>query len=88
MYAIRSYYDFRRRFVRDRRDAVGRPVPEVDEDGAVHMPGGGMQMMHGADHSMHMPGMLSPEQMQELEARITSYNVCYTKLLRFQARLG
>ncbi len=45
-----------------------RPVPEVDEGGAMHMAEGAMQMMHGADHSMHMPGMLSPDQMQELEA--------------------
>lgn len=42
-------------WLRDR----GRPVPEVDAGGAVHM-------MHDADHSMHMPGMLSPEQLQEL----------------------
>lgn len=46
-------------WLRDR----GRPVPEVDASGAVHM-------MHGPDHSMHMPGMLSPGQLQELsEAR-------------------
>jgi uncharacterized protein (DUF305 family) len=51
-------------WLRDR----GRSVPEVDESGAVHMAAEDMQMMHGADHSMHMPGMLSPEQMQELEA--------------------
>jgi uncharacterized protein (DUF305 family) len=51
-------------WLRDR----GRPVPEVDDTGAVHMAQAAGQMMHGADHSMHMPGMLSPEQMQELEA--------------------
>jgi uncharacterized protein (DUF305 family) len=51
-------------WLRDR----GRPVPEVDEAGALHMAAGDMQMMHGADRSMHMPGMLSTEQMQELEA--------------------
>ena len=57
-------------WLRDR----GRPVPEVDENGAVHMPGGdegmaaGAHAMHGADHSMQMPGMLSAEQMQELRA--------------------
>ena len=44
------------RWLRDR----GRPVPEVGEDGA-------MPMVHGADHSMHMPGMLTPGQLQELE---------------------
>lgn len=42
-------------WLRDR----GRPVPEVDAAGTVHM-------MHGPDHSMHMPGMLSPEQLGEL----------------------
>lgn len=42
-------------WLRDR----GRPVPEVGSDG------------HMADHSghdMHMPGMLSPEQLEELRA--------------------
>ncbi|HSG07944.1 MAG TPA: DUF305 domain-containing protein [Longimicrobiales bacterium] len=43
-------------WLRDR----GRPVPEVDAGGAVHT-------MHGPDHSMHMPGMLTPEQLHELE---------------------
>lgn len=44
------------RWLRDR----SRPVPEVEESGA-------MPMMHGMDHSMHMPGMLSPQQLEELE---------------------
>jgi uncharacterized protein (DUF305 family) len=39
----------------------GRPVPHVAEGGEVHA-------MHGTDHSMHMAGMLSPEQLRELEA--------------------
>jgi uncharacterized protein (DUF305 family) len=42
-------------WLRDR----SRPVPEVDGAGAV-------QMMHGPDHYMHMPGMLSPEQLRDL----------------------
>jgi uncharacterized protein (DUF305 family) len=37
-----------------------QPVPEVMvKDGTV--------MVHGADHLAHMPGMLSPEQMAELD---------------------
>jgi uncharacterized protein (DUF305 family) len=44
------------RWLRDR----GRPVPEVDAGGAMHT-------MHGMDHSMHMPGMLTAEQLKELE---------------------
>jgi len=38
----------------------GRPVPQVED-------GGAMQMMHGTDHTMHMPGMLTTEQLNELE---------------------
>lgn len=37
----------------------GEPVPEV------HMMGGEL-MVHGADHSMHMTGMLTPEQLERL----------------------
>lgn len=44
----------------------GRPVPEVDESGAVRMEMRGEHAMHGAEHDMRMPGMLSPEQLQEL----------------------
>lgn len=43
------------RWLRDR----GRPVPEVGPDG--RMPG-------GAPHDAHMAGMLTPEQLDELEA--------------------
>jgi uncharacterized protein (DUF305 family) len=43
------------RWLRDRNE----PVPEpADVDGA----------MHGMDHAMHMPGMLSAEQLEELDA--------------------
>lgn len=38
-----------------------RPAPEVHMDG-------GEVMVHGPDHIMHMPGMLSDEQLTELEA--------------------
>jgi uncharacterized protein (DUF305 family) len=38
-----------------------RPVPEM------HITDSGV-MVHGADHSMHMPGMLSAAQMRELAA--------------------
>lgn len=44
-------------WLRDR----GQPVPEV------HVMDGQL-MVHGADHAVHMPGMLSPEQMRQLEA--------------------
>ncbi|HEX6938593.1 MAG TPA: DUF305 domain-containing protein [Longimicrobiales bacterium] len=44
------------RWLRDR----GQPVPEVQIEGAE-------MMLHGVDHAMHMPGMLTPEQMRELE---------------------
>jgi uncharacterized protein (DUF305 family) len=42
-------------WLRDR----GLPAPEVDEMGHVSM---------GGDHSMHMQGMLTPEQLDELRA--------------------
>lgn len=45
------------RWLRDRDQSV----PEV------HISDAGV-MVHGADHSMHMPGMLTPEQMEELRA--------------------
>ncbi|HEX7090345.1 MAG TPA: DUF305 domain-containing protein [Longimicrobiales bacterium] len=39
----------------------GQPVPEVHIEGTT-------MMVHGAEHAMHMPGMLTPEQLRELEA--------------------
>lgn len=45
------------RWLRER----GEPVPELHvTDDAV--------MVHGGDHAMHMPGMLTPEQIRELDA--------------------
>lgn len=44
-------------WLRDR----GQPVPEVEIDG-LHL------MVHGADHAMHMPGMLTDEQLAKLDA--------------------
>jgi uncharacterized protein (DUF305 family) len=49
-------------WLRDR----GRPVPEVDEAGAVRVPGR-VAGMHGGSHAMHMPGMLTADQLRELE---------------------
>ncbi len=43
-------------WLRDR----GQPVPEVEITGTT-------LMVHGPDYVMHMPGMLSPEQIQELD---------------------
>lgn len=43
-------------WLRDR----GRPVPEVRIQGIE-------LMVHGAEHALHMPGMLTPEQMRELD---------------------
>jgi uncharacterized protein (DUF305 family) len=45
------------RWLRDR----DRPVPEVRVDGAA-------LTIHGPAHLMHMPGMLTPEQMRALDA--------------------
>jgi len=45
------------RWLRERNEPVPEPAPA------------GMDMaMHGADHAMHMPGMLSPAQLEELDA--------------------
>ena len=44
-------------WLRDR----GQPVPEV------HITGTTLMVHGGGDHAMHMPGMLSPAQMKELE---------------------
>lgn len=38
----------------------GRPAPEVQVDGAA-------LTIHGPEHLMHMPGMLTPEQMEALD---------------------
>jgi uncharacterized protein (DUF305 family) len=38
----------------------GQPVPEVEIEGTT-------LIVHGAEHATHMPGMLTPEQMQELD---------------------
>jgi len=50
-------------WLRDR----GQPVPEVESTG---------MMAHGAgEHAMHMPGMLTPKQLQELgEARGATFD--------------
>jgi uncharacterized protein (DUF305 family) len=45
------------RWLRDR----GQPVPEVPITGTT-------MMVHGPDDAMHMPGMLTPEQLAELVA--------------------
>lgn len=45
------------RWLRDR----GQPVPEVHVEGTE-------VMAHGADHAMHMPGMLTQDQLRELDA--------------------
>ena len=37
----------------------GQPVPQVHTEG-------GHFMVHGPEHAMHMPGMLTPEQLDEL----------------------
>src|SRR5690606_8713451 len=44
-------------WLRDR----GQSVPEVEIEGT-------MLMVHGAEHALHMPGMLTPEQIAELDA--------------------
>jgi uncharacterized protein (DUF305 family) len=45
------------RWLRDR----GQPVPEIDIEGTT-------LLLHGVgDHAMHMPGMLAPAQMQDLD---------------------
>jgi uncharacterized protein (DUF305 family) len=43
-------------WLRDR----GQPVPEIHIEGTA-------LMVHGDDHAMHMPGMLTPEQIEELD---------------------
>ncbi len=43
-------------WLRDR----GQPVPEVNITGTT-------LIVHGPDYAMHMPGMLTPEQIQELD---------------------
>ncbi len=45
------------RWLRDR----GQAVPELEIEGTT-------LRVHGAPHALHMPGMLTPEQIQELDA--------------------
>lgn len=52
-----------------------QPVPEV------HMMGGEL-MVHGADHSRHMEGMLTPEQMERLrEARGREFDELFLRYM-------
>ncbi len=44
-------------WLRDR----GQPAPELHIEGTK-------MMVHGAKHAMHMPGMLTPDQIRELDA--------------------
>lgn len=59
-------------WLRDR----GQPVPEVEIEGTtLRIHGGGAEAEHEAGHVPHMPGMLTPEQMRELdEARGTEFD--------------
>ena len=54
----------------------------VDQDWATHKIGHEITAMYGVDHAQSLaivlPGLLSLQR----KSRITSYNVCYTKLLR------
>jgi len=58
--AQRDEIGLMQRWLRER----SRPVPEVDEGGNISGMAGMAGM--GGDHDMHMPGMLSPEQLDEL----------------------
>lgn len=56
------------RWLRDR----GETVPEPDSS----------HSMHGMDHSMHMPGMLSPEELAQLDAaRGTAFDRLFLTLM-------
>ncbi|HEX2166247.1 MAG TPA: DUF305 domain-containing protein [Longimicrobiales bacterium] len=55
--AQRGEIDIMQRWLRNR----GEPVPEV------HVTEGDV-MVHGADHAMHMPGMLTEAQIRQLDA--------------------
>ena len=79
MYAIRRYYDL----AQGRDDGVGQGQDEEDRRAhaqTVLRSGGhgqgGAQAEHHAKRRQFVPEALG-------EFRITSYNVCYTKLLRW-----
>ena len=56
--------DWMQQWLRERNE----PVPEVMIEGTE-------LVVHGAEHTLHMPGMLTPEQMLELdEARGTAFH--------------
>ena len=56
--------DWMQQWLRERNE----PVPEVMIEGTE-------LVVHGAEHTLHMPGMLTPEQMLELdEARGTAFD--------------
>lgn len=68
--AQKDEIELMRRWLRER----GEPVPEVRDDGTVVMPGGAMggHVGHGAGHAAggmaSMAGMLTPDQLAELDA--------------------
>jgi len=71
------------RWLRDRR----QPVPDVADGHAGHaMPAGDSHAAHGASHGDHdaaaMPGMLTPAQMQELDAaRGTEFDALFLRYM-------
>ena len=74
MYAIRSYYELAviTTISYDHTDILGKTLPEIAYEKAGIIKQGGDVILYEQ----------STEVEQVFENRITSYNVCYTKLLR------
>ena len=88
MYAIRSYYDANNPWLQELPD----PVAKISWDNYASVPvayaeENGLQNESVINiNGMELPVFIQPGQAKDTVAvafRITSYNVCYTKLLRF-----
>ena len=75
MYAIRSYYD---KASFEERKELSKKVKKAEKDVA----GAEQRIGRLEDKLKELTATMSLPENASNEARITSYNVCYTKLLR------
>ena len=76
MYAIRSYYEIIMELGEERRDEMKRQIDDI-----LHRqfkP----EFLNRIDETIIFHGLSKADLAHIVDIRITSYNVCYTKLLR------
>ena len=75
MYAIRSYYEEGARYAAMGEKQLAREIRTLEKS----------MLEHARNLEFEQAANLR-DKLAELKNRITSYNVCYTKLLRFSTR--